>query len=113
MDPDQPRRAAVTKTIRHKYRTLTSKVSQGYIPAELYSKGIIGDETLEIANKRALIDRDKGNAIMKEVQKALKSDPDLFTVFCKVLAEESSELKKLSEELEGTANTILKIIEGS
>ena len=91
---------AAKNAIRKKYTTLTTAVTQGTIPGALYEQGIIDDETLEIANKRALTDQEKGSKIMNEVRKAVQSNPDLLGVFCEALERESI-LKELSYELKG------------
>ena len=100
MDETQVRAEAARKTIRRKYKALTSTVSRAPIPEALYQEEIIDYETLEIAVNPVLTNRDKGNRIMSEVKKAIQANAGLFDVFCEVLAEEGIS-KDLSDELKG------------
>ena len=77
MDETQVRAEAARKTIKRKYKALTSTVSRSPIPEALYEKDIIGEEMLEIATINPVFtNREKGNRIIgisKDLSDELKS----------------------------------------
>jgi len=105
----EQRARAAKKAIRRKYTDLTTAVTQGTIPGALYEQEIIDDETLEISSKSTLTDKEKGSKIMNDVRKAVQSNPDLFSGFCKALERESI-LKELSDELKGISCSVATTI---
>ena len=96
---------AAYSTLRKKRRPLSDAVTVGRIPEDLYSSGLIDDDAIDAFMGKASSDREKGNRIMREVQKTVKVNPELFDTFCQALAKEEV-TKQLAGELKGTHHAV-------
>lgn len=79
---------AAFTAIKRNMPALISGVTQGNIPPTLYSKELISEETMELLLCVGIIDSKKGTAITRDVQKVVRSCPDLLDVFCQILSSE-------------------------
>ena len=93
---------AAYSTLRKNRKALSDAVTIGCIAEDLYSSDLIDDDTMEAAMSKSSSDREKGNKIMRQVQKTVKVKPELFDVFCQVLSKEAV-TERLARELKGTS----------
>ena len=86
------------RAIREHYLTLEQVVTRGRIPAALFAKGLITDDTL---NMKCCSTKEWGKAIMKEVLVAVRVDPASLQKFCKALELEADVVGHVLEDIQG------------
>ena len=89
-----------SKTIRKHTKLLSTAVTTGQVPEDLFSEELIDEETFEFATNSSSpsTSREKGNRIMRSVRKTIQLNSEAFETFCSVLERESA-TKESSQRL--------------
>ena len=97
---EELRGEVASKTIRKHTKLLSTAVTTGQVPEDLFSEELIDEETFEFATNGSSpsTSREKGNRIMRSVRKTVQLNPEAFETFCSVLERESA-TKESSQRL--------------
>ncbi len=79
---------AANTAIKRNIVTLIKGVTVGSIPPTLYSQDFITDETWELLQCGEITQSKKGTAIATDVQRIVRSCPDMLDTFCQILSTE-------------------------
>ena len=93
-----PEGQAAHRAIKSYFSKLVIAIMRENIPDILYSIDVLGDDAMDILLNQTQTDKQKGRTFVREVQNAVRVDPNCFLKFCDVLAEEKLS-KGLSQEL--------------
>ena len=91
---------AADKAMKKIFLKLIRAVTRGEIVVNLYSEGLIDEETFDKAISQTQTSKHKGAMIVREVQSSIKLKPSSFSVFIKILRDEDV-TKEVAQSLEG------------
>lgn len=93
-----PEGQAAYRAIKSQFSKLVPAIMKDSIPDKLYSKEVLGDDTIDTLLNQSQNDRHKGRQLVRELQNAVQIAPKCFFTLCEVLEEESL-TKELSRDL--------------